>query len=108
MQRLTSNPPDYVYNLTEVPANWIPLVDAASRDRPEPKWGPQNFESPPPIGTRVKVNFNRLGTGVVEGYFVEHGYLGVHVLPDARPEWHIEQNPGKNYYLVFGIEVTPV
>lgn len=74
---------------------------------PHAKWVQDGFAAPPPIGTRVRVKINQLGTGTVQGYFIEHGWVGVHVLPDVRPPWHLEANPGKNYYLVFGGEIEP-
>lgn len=112
MQTITRTPPDCQYNLTV-----LPQVESIDPPTPETdwdnlpkhnKWGKTAaFPTPPPIGTRVRVKINQLGTGTVQGYFIEHGWVGVHVLPDNRPEWHVKQNPGKNYYLVFGIEIEP-
>ena len=64
----------------------------------------------PPISTIVQVTFNGLGKGIVQGYFIEHGFVGLHLLadPGTRPAWHKEQNPDKNFYLVFGNEIRPV
>ncbi len=58
----------------------------------------------PNVGDTVKVNFNKLGTGVVDCYFVEYGYLGVVVDLDEAPDWHREQN-GNNLALIFGVEL---
>ena len=60
------------------------------------------------IGTKVRVNFNSLGTGVIDGYFIEDGWLGAKVTLDNRPEWHVKQNPDRNYALVFGAEVEVI
>jgi hypothetical protein len=61
----------------------------------------------PAIGTRVRVTMNDLGPGVITGYFVEYGWLGVYVRldPDTRPAWHKKQNPTKTDAMVFGIEI---
>ncbi len=61
---------------------------------------------PPAIGAKVRINFNQLGSGVVESYFTEHGWLGVKVRLDKQPEWHRKQNGAdRNFALVFGIEL---
>lgn len=114
MQRITRTPDGCQYNI-EVLSESILCIDPPSPetdwdDLPKTaKWGKTAaFPTPPPIGTRVLVKFNKLGTGTVQGYFIEHGWVGVHVLPDQRPEWHMKQNgPAANYYLVFGIEIAP-
>jgi len=64
-------------------------------------------EGIPEIGERVKVKVNDIGEGIVVGYFVECGYLGVKVELDeeTRAEWHKRQNPDINYALPFGIEI---
>lgn len=59
----------------------------------------------PAIGSRVQITFNGLGSGTVRSYFTEAGWLGVHVVLDSQPDWHKRQNPGRDYALVFGIEV---
>lgn len=68
----------------------------------------RGFTEPPPLGTKVRVTFNELGTGTVVGYFVEAGFLGVEVDPDHRPDWHVKQNPGRCNYHVFGAEIEQV
>jgi len=73
--------------------------------------GGERFPVPPAIGTRLRVSMNALGTGTLLGYFVESGYLGVEVRPDAgqRPDWHIRQNGDRHpHYLVFGTEIRPL
>ena len=82
---------------------WRASVDAA----PGIKWGHGKFENPPELGTSVRINFNGLGTGIVAAYFVEHGWLGVKVMLDSRPDWHKKQAPDKPYALVFGAEIEP-
>lgn len=73
--------------------------------------GGVRFPEPPALGTRLCVSMNHLGIGTVVGYFVESGYLGVEVHPDAgqRPDWHIRQNGDRHpHYLVFGTEIRPL
>ena len=110
MQRI-ENKPNCFYNLTEIPADLVCMVPPPPTENwpegPAPKWGIRDFPTPPPIGTRVKVRINHLGVGTVQGYFSEHGWFGVHILPEARPEWHLTQNGDKNFYLVFGVEIAP-
>jgi len=60
---------------------------------------------PPAIGERVTINFNGLGPGTVESYFIEDRWLGVKVKLDKQPEWHRKQNPGRDFALVFGREL---
>ena len=55
--------------------------------------------------TRVNVTMNGFGPSTVEGYFVEYGFLGVHVRPDTRPDWHRQQNPRRHVICAFGLEV---
>ncbi len=79
---------DRVYALADVPAVWSGKTE------------------PPAIGAKVRINFNQLGSGVVESYFTEHGWLGVRIRLDKQPEWHRKQNgTNRNYALVFGIEL---
>lgn len=65
----------------------------------------------PKVGDRVKVTMNGLGTGVITGFFVESGWLGVLVQPDKgqRPQWHIDQFKRNKWefigYQVFGAEI---
>lgn len=72
--------------------------------------GQRGFDVPPAIGTRVRVTVNSIGPGVVDGYFVEAGYLGVRVKldPETRAEWHKKQNPDIDYALVFGSEIARI
>jgi len=51
-----------------------------------------NANPPPPIGARVRANFNKLGAGEVVGYFVEDGFLGLLVKLEDPPAWHVKQN----------------
>lgn len=79
------------YNLTEPPSG---------------KWSGQ--VSIPEIGTRVYCKINKLGYGLVEHYFTEHGYIGVQVRLENDPDWHVKQT--KNDWhaglaLVFGAEI---
>jgi hypothetical protein len=58
----------------------------------------------PDLGTKIKINFNGLGEGVVHSYFVEHGFIGVRVKLDKQPDWHKNQEQPP-YALVFGAEI---
>ena len=60
----------------------------------------------PAIGTRVKANINGLGWGTVAEYFTEYNWLGVYVKLENRPQWHREQNPDRDYCMVFGLEIS--
>jgi len=62
----------------------------------------------PAIGSRVYVNMNDFGEGVVVSYFIEHGYVGVEVDLDRQPDWHVEEHGKGKHILVFGIEVKKV
>ena len=72
----------------------------------------------PPIGGRVNVIVNGFGVGTVVAYFIntdENGtaYLGVEVLPDVRPDWHIKQEgDARPHCCMFGAELgtmpTPI
>lgn len=63
----------------------------------------------PKIGESVVVRINGLGTGKIVNFFIEEGFLGIRVMPDAgqRPAWHIKQLAGKEFkgYTVFGAEI---
>jgi hypothetical protein len=64
----------------------------------------------PARGERIIVNFNGFGEGVVRGYFIEDGYLGVYVEPDVAPEWW-DKNHGDDPVvccMVFGAELKPI
>ena len=69
----------------------------------EGRWSGKKL--PPAIGDRVTINFNGLGPGTVESYFIEDRWLGVKVKLDKQPEWHRKQNPGRDFALVFGREL---
>lgn len=107
------------YNLDTPPAGTVSIdtagtaADFAARleaHRTDPKWSVGGFATPPAIGTRVRITFNGLGSGVVESYFVEHNFVGVRVRLDAAPAWHVKQNKGTIHAgnaLVFGREIEP-
>lgn len=73
---------------------------------PAPRWS--SDIDPPPIGTRIMVNFNQFGTGTVVGYFTESGWLGVVVDIDKQPAWHLKQNGPDTRILCFGPEIDLV
>jgi len=45
----------------------------------------------PKRGERVRITMNKFGTGIVRGYFVEHGYQGIYVELDNPPKWYLKQ-----------------
>jgi hypothetical protein len=102
------------YNLTSVPAGVVWLnadqltAGHATGEWPEnvTKWsGESNI---PAIGEKVRITFNGLGTGVVTGYFAEHGWLGLYVVLDVQPAWRTKQGvPASQPAMVFGAEVKP-
>jgi hypothetical protein len=59
----------------------------------------------PQTGERVRVTMNGLGTGVVFGYFMEEGFMGVKVELDEPPAWFTKQN-GHHIAHVFGTEIA--
>ena len=62
----------------------------------------------PAIGEKVAINFNQLGSGVVESYLTEYGWLGVCVRLDDAPDWHRRQTAGTKHAgraMVFGAEL---
>ena len=64
--------------------------------------------APPPVGDKVQVRMNSLGTGDVVGYFSLEGYLGLRVQLDSPPEWYIKQNKGNVVGHIFGPEFAPL
>ena len=97
------------YDLATLPA-WQPHDSSDNLKYPHPgqlaRWsGRDTVATPPAIGARVDVPINGFGPGEVLAYFIEHGFLGVKVRPDKRPAWHVEQNPGRDFCLVYGNEI---
>ena len=45
----------------------------------------------PEIGTEVLVTMNSLGRATVTSYFIEHGFIGIHVQLHNPPAWWDEQ-----------------
>lgn len=78
-------------------------------ERPYDKALWTGFGEPPKLGDKVFINVNQIGPGVVTGYMVDGGYLGVMVLAnaDSRPDWHKRQNPENLPAVVFGSELRP-
>ena len=62
----------------------------------------------PRVGDRVMTYLNGLGAGVVTGYFVEHGYLGVKVKLESPPDWYLAQNTTGGVAYMFGLDLEPV
>jgi len=67
------------------------------------KWSGNNPE-PPAVGEAVRCH---LGKGLVQGYFVEQGFLGVKVRLDNPPKWFIRQNGKLCPACLFGAELRP-
>jgi hypothetical protein len=62
---------------------WRPMSDQPGDAA---QWsGVENYATPPAIGARVRVGVNGLGFGVVTGYYVEEGFLGVTVMLESPP-----------------------
>lgn len=71
------------------------------------KWSNRDFV--PEIGERVFIRMNGFGAGTVVAYFTEAGWLGVEVVVDERPEWHVKANKDTHPNpLVFGAEIRPL
>lgn len=62
----------------------------------------------PAIGSRVKINFNELGSGEVTGYFFESGWIGCYVALDKEPAWRKKQSSAGKPAMVFGAEINPL
>jgi hypothetical protein len=103
-------PSTSAYYLTDYPP-----YDAPKRDGDTilnygdtPLW---SGDGPPPrLGTRILVKMNGLGYGTVRGYFIESGWLGVHVELENPPDWWKKQTAGitgkRLWSTVFGMEVA--
>lgn len=94
------------YNLTEKPANVIRFIPSTVDDHrnlpTEPKWSNLDRDIPA-IGDRVESKSHGKIPGTVIGYFVEHGWAGVHVRLD-RP-WINGNGKGFDTVHVFGVDL---
>lgn len=63
---------------------------------------------PPALRSRVKINFNGLGSGEVLSYFSESGFLGIRVKLDKEPNWRKKQSAAGKPAMIFGSEITPL
>src|SRR4051812_26425037 len=85
------------YDLDNIPLNTVcidPTPENIERYRAAKEAGEATLWGGgiiPLIGDRVAINFNQLGTGTVESYFTEHGWVGVCVLLDKVPDWKKKQ-----------------
>ena len=101
------------YDLSTLPAPIVPSTidgETGAAKNPTDAYVWSGSFPLPGIGAPVTVRINGLGTGIVRAYFVEHGWIGVHVTLDTPPDWHVKQNAGRKYpgqALVFGIEIKP-
>lgn len=71
------------------------------------KWSSSKI-TPPERRSRVRINFNGLGSGTVTGYFMESGWLGVYVALDKEPAWRKKQSASGKDAMVFGAEIDPI
>jgi hypothetical protein len=69
------------------------------------KWSGKN--PPPPLGAVVTLNYNGLGSGIVAGYFVAAGWLGLRVQLDNPPDWFLKNvaNSDDKTAGAFGVEI---
>lgn len=96
-----------VYDLPELPADVVLMLPENVDNESVTKWS--GSYPIPKIGDRVRIGFNELGSGAVESYFVEHGFVGVCVKLDNPPAWKRKQHAGTKHEdtaLVFGKEIT--
>lgn len=94
------------YGMTQIPDGIVPRTEENKSDVSILKWS-GDFPIPA-IGQKVKINFNDLGTGVVDGYFQEGGYFGVRVKLDKEPAWKVKQHKGTQFAgmaMIFGVEI---
>ena len=72
--------------------------------RDDVKWSGK--EAPPPLGTEIVVEFNKLGPAKVVGYFIEYGWLGLEVQLHAPPDWWVRnaQRHGFKTAFIFGLD----
>lgn len=94
------------YDLQNLPEGIVARTEENAKDKSLLKWS-GTFPIPQ-IGDSVSINFSELGTGKVESYFVEHGYVGITVRLDNAPEWHKKQSKGTEFdgiAMVFGREI---
>ena len=82
------------------------LLDDIARSDGQVMWS--GLIAPPKVGDMAKARFNNHGEGVVAGYYVEGGYLGVKLSfnPETAPDWFKKQNPDNNPVSAFGAELA--
>lgn len=94
------------YELQNLPEGIVARTEENAKDKSILKWS--GVFPIPQIGDSVSINFNELGTGKVESYFVEHGFVGIKVALDKEPEWKKKQHAGTKHAgiaMVFGREI---
>ena len=104
-----------LYGLPSIPDGLFvrPTTDAEREDKTRVKWSGKSLTLPK-VGDRIKVTMNGIGHGTVLGYFIEYGWLGLHVKPEVQPDWLVKQERERkrkatfypNQVLVFGTEVA--
>jgi len=96
--------------MTAIPAHvrYLAKQDTPTAEFPvDIKWSNLTMDVPA-IGEIVHVRMNSIKAARVEGYFVEHGFLGLLVKPLAPPSWYVKQNGRFSTCHVFGTEVDPL
>lgn len=96
------------YEMDALPEKYELRSEANLHDQSVIKW---SGKLPvPEIGQEVKLYVTGFGSGIVSGYFVEYGWLGVYVrlAKNQRPAWHKKQLPDIDHYMAFGIDLVPV
>jgi hypothetical protein len=62
----------------------------------------------PSLGSAVQVQVNNLGAGLVKDYVLRCGYIGLRVQLLAPSGWHLRQNDGQRFAVVFGFDLEPL
>lgn len=85
--KIESDGPYFQFNLTEYPTplKYIDFGNEGEEDEDTTSihWIRRHFKEPPPIGSHIRITGGGLGTGVIQGYFIKAGYLGIrhHQMP---------------------------
>jgi hypothetical protein len=106
--------PEDTYGLRAVP-RWVYLRDISGEHQQHGRAAWSGDGEPPAIGTRIHIRINGFNWAVVQGYFIESGYLGTYARPTRPPRWwtrqmrevnNIHERPFPNAAMVFGAELS--